>query len=121
MTTTTEKDRLADALETVAENNADPIEAALADARETIRVASSINPGAEFTSDTVLPDLSPYGFTDGRAVGSIMRRLVASGDLVKVPGRYRPSTRKGNHLTPRQVYRVNAPVIHPRTPGKSEL
>jgi len=56
------------------------------------------------SADTILPDLSRYGFTDNRAIGAIMRRLLAKG-LIAPTGGYRKSQRGGSHLMPKAVYR----------------
>jgi|DEB0MinimDraft_6_1074348.scaffolds.fasta_scaffold66955_2 hypothetical protein len=108
MTKPTEKDRRDDGIALVEENNLSPIERALAEARETLALLASMNPEEVVTSDSLFPDLGKYGFTDGRAVGAIMRRLICEGLLEKLPGQFRESKRPGNHLTPRQCYRINA-------------
>jgi len=59
----------------------------------------------KLTSDTILPDIDQYKFTDGRAVGAIMRKLISAKVIVPiVPTEYRPSTRPGNHARPGRVY-----------------
>lgn len=54
--------------------------------------------------DTIVPDISIYDFTDGRALGPLMVRLMKERYLDKTD-QHRKSVRKGNHRVPRQLYR----------------
>lgn len=89
------------AIELVAENNADPVGQAEADALDNLAYLPR-----EVSSDTILPDLSKYGFTDGRAMGPIMKRLVKSGAITPT-GQFRKSQRPGSHRMPKAVYTNN--------------
>ena len=55
------------------------------------------------TSDTILPDIKRYGFSDGRVVGALMRHLIKDGSITRTP-HMRNSIRAGNHCAPRRVY-----------------
>ena len=82
----------------VVENNNSAIDAAVADAIENLRDLP-----VEVSSDTILPDLSKYGFTDSRVMGPIMRRLAKAG-AIQLTGRYRKSRRLGSHRMPKAIY-----------------
>tara|TARA_R110000824_G_scaffold112909_2_gene262392 strand:- start:559 stop:936 length:378 start_codon:yes stop_codon:yes gene_type:complete len=56
------------------------------------------------SSDSIFPTLGTYGFSDNRAIGPLMRRLVRNGHI-SATGRYRKSRRPGSHGAPRAVYR----------------
>tara|TARA_R110000765_G_scaffold238604_1_gene341304 strand:+ start:93 stop:479 length:387 start_codon:yes stop_codon:yes gene_type:complete len=56
------------------------------------------------SSDSIFPSLDEYGFSDNRAVGPLMRRLVVAGKI-RPTGDYRKSRRPGSHGAPRAVYR----------------
>lgn len=57
-------------------------------------------------SDTIIPDLERYGFSDNRAVGPIILRLQRDGLITPTAG-FRKSKRSGNHLVPIRVYQNN--------------
>ena len=80
-------------------NTPDPMAMAYADAVKNLRDL----PGC-VSSDTILPSLAVYGFTDNRAMGPIMRHLITAGHLAPT-GEHRKSSRPGNHQAPRAVYR----------------
>ena len=82
-----------------ANNSPDPFKYAYDDALKLL-----VDLPEAVTSDTVFPDLERYSFSDGRVVGPLMRKLVAEGKLA-LTNLYRPSSRKGNHGTPRRVYK----------------
>lgn len=89
------------AIETVEKNNSPGgIEEAVEDA---VKLLKTLPNGEEVTSDTLVPDLAKYGFSDNRAVGVVMRRLTSNG-FIKPTDKFRASKRPGNHLTPRKVY-----------------
>lgn len=79
-------------------NSPDPLDEAEADAITALRSLPGL-----VSSDTILPDLSRYGFTDNRAMGPIMRRLLAKG-FITPTGDYRKSQRGGSHRMPKAVY-----------------
>jgi hypothetical protein len=79
-------------------NSPDPLDEAEADAITALASLPEL-----VSSDTILPDLSRYGFTDNRAMGPIMRRLVAKGFLATT-GTFRKSERQGSHRRPTAVY-----------------
>ena len=56
------------------------------------------------TSESILPDLSAYGFTDNRAMGPLMRRLIAQGHITRT-GTFKETKRLGSNTMPRPVYR----------------
>lgn len=98
----TELDARDVALDRIEDANHARIDDAYDDARARIQAA---RPMEKMTSDTILPDISRYNFTDGRAVGAIMRKLISANLIRPVrPTEYRPSTRPGNHAAPRRVY-----------------
>lgn len=82
-------------------NEPGPNDRALAEVEERLR---RLPIGAEITSDSLLPDLSRFGFSDPRAVGAIMKRALAAG-WIRPTDRFRNSTRPGNHCAPRRIYR----------------
>lgn len=99
MTTETEKlSQECEAAIAVVVNNNVAIDEAEADALENLR-----NLPKEVSSDTILPELSKYGFTDTRVMGPIMRRLAKAG-AIEVTGRYRKSRRSGSHRMPKAIY-----------------
>jgi hypothetical protein len=55
------------------------------------------------TSDVLVPDLSPYEFSDGRALGAVMIKLQKRGYLQPTDC-FRLSTRKASHCRPQRVY-----------------
>lgn len=79
-------------------NTPDPLAAAEANAIATLATLPSL-----VSSDTILPDLEKYGFSDNRAIGPLMRRLVRKGHIAPT-GEYRKSKRPGSHGVPRAVY-----------------
>ena len=91
------------AIAQVEENNSpDPIKTAI---RDAIAILGGIPAWAEVTSETVLPDLDQYGFTDNRAAGPIMRKLATLGYITPEPnGKHVKSTRANNHQRPIRVY-----------------
>ena len=79
-------------------NTPDPLDVAQLDA---IRRLESL---PEFvTADVILPDLAQYGFTDNRAMGPLMRRLVTGGHLSRT-GEFRQTKRGRSNTMPRPVY-----------------
>ena len=87
------------AINQVEENNSpSPIDAAMEEAERNLALLP-----LHVTCDIILPDIKKFGFTDGRAVGAIMRKLAKSG-MIEPTENYRQSTRKGNHRVPRRVY-----------------
>ena len=56
------------------------------------------------SADSIFPHLTGYGFSDNRAIGPLMRRLVRNGHI-SATGEYRKSKRPGSHGAPRAVYR----------------
>lgn len=82
-----------------AANDPDPIDAA-----EAAAIATLARLPWYVSSDTILPDIGVFGFTDNRAMGPIMRRLVKAGHITP-SGEYRNSLRAGNHGNPVAVYR----------------
>ena len=80
------------------ENNNAAIDAAVAEAIENLRDLPM-----DVSADTILPDISKYGFTDPRVMGPIMRRLTKAG-AIQVTGQYRKSRRLGNHRKPIAIY-----------------
>ena len=90
------------AIEQVERNNLPPVDRAVLDA---IAILDTLPTGAEVASDQLVPDLDKYGFTDNRAVGPVMRRLVKKRVIKVDPlGRFRPSDREGNHRVPIRIY-----------------
>ena len=80
-------------------NSPDPMEMAYSHAVKNLRRLPDL-----VSSDTILPSLSQYGFTDNRAMGPLMRRLMDAGHI-QPTGEFRKSTRPGNHRVPKAVYR----------------
>lgn len=96
---TTEAQAANNAIQQVEDNNSpDPFEEAYQDALNLLSVLPQ-----KVTSDTIFPDLDKYNFTDGRVVGSLMRKLITN-KVITLTAKYRPSERPGNHGAPRRVY-----------------
>lgn len=85
-------------IERVESANIPPIKLAEIKAIENLRSLPR-----EVSSDTILPNIADFGFTDGRAVGPLMMRLVRLGAITRTDG-FRKSVRSGSHQTPRAVY-----------------
>tara|TARA_R110002051_G_scaffold63430_1_gene115543 strand:- start:583 stop:927 length:345 start_codon:yes stop_codon:yes gene_type:complete len=86
-------------------NSPDPLDEAEADAIKALTSLPEL-----VSSDTILPDISGYGFTDNRAMGPIMRRLLKKG-LITPTGDYRKSQRGGSHRMPKAVYRNTTHIL----------
>ena len=84
-------------------NTPDPLDEAL---RAAIATLGRLP--ARVSSDTILPDLARFGFSDNRAMGPLMRRLRIQGHISPT-GEYRKSVRPGSHGAPRAVYRNTTP------------
>ena len=96
---TQEAERKFEAIDRVEENNSpDPLEQAKADA-----VANLDRLPEKVSSDTILPDLEVYGFTDPRAMGPVMIYLKKQRHI-EPAGEWRKSVRPGNHQVPKAVY-----------------
>ena len=80
-------------------NSPDPLDVAYSHAVQNLRRLPAL-----VSSDTILPSLAQYGFTDNRAMGPLMRRLMDAGHI-QATGEFRKSTRPGNHGVPKAVYR----------------
>lgn len=62
--------------------------------------------GSTITADELVPNLSIYNFSDGRALGAVMIRLRKLGHIEPTT-EYRESVRLGSHGVPRRIYRVS--------------
>tara|TARA_B100000686_G_C16381786_1_gene757909 strand:+ start:137 stop:487 length:351 start_codon:yes stop_codon:yes gene_type:complete len=82
-----------------AANSPDPLDLAQKDAIRRLAGLPEL-----VTSETILPDLAGYGFTDNRAMGPLMRRLIAQGHITRT-GTFRVTKRAGSNTMPRPVYR----------------
>jgi len=80
-------------------NTPHPLDLAEADAIQTLAGLPEF-----VTSEAILPDLSIYGFSDNRAMGPLMRRLITKRHLTHT-GTFRETKRHGSHRMPRPVYR----------------
>jgi len=99
MNTTTEHQAKDAGIETSASSNLSAMDRASDTALDNLRSLP-----VEVSSDTILPNLHDFGFTDDRVMGPVMLRLIKVGAIVPTY-RYRQSTRLGSHRTPRSVYR----------------
>jgi predicted acetyltransferase len=88
------------AIKQVEQNSMPATEIAYAD---MVKNLQSMPMGAEVTSDTILPKIDHYGFSDPRAVGPLMLRL-RKNKCIQQTGRVRPSLRAGNHAVPKAIY-----------------
>tara|TARA_R110000772_G_scaffold83288_11_gene176154 strand:+ start:1720 stop:2082 length:363 start_codon:yes stop_codon:yes gene_type:complete len=86
------------AIDAVEESNLTPIDRAKIDALDNLRDLPR-----EVSSDTILPNLKKYDFSDNRAVGAVMRWLVKE-EFIEWTSSTRKSTRRGNHLADRRIY-----------------
>jgi len=94
-----EQEATESAITVVEENNSpSPLDEAEKDALTNLRHLPE-----KVSSDTILPNLAKYGFTDTRAMGPIMRRLAKAG-AIKATGEYRKSQRIGSHRMPKAIY-----------------
>ena len=98
----TEKQKAAEAVETLERRNEPCLDVAERDALVLMR---RLGRGARVTSDQLIPEVGKYGFSDNRAVGAVMLRLIHGGHLVRT-SHFRTSQRHGNHGCPRRVYRI---------------
>ena len=80
-------------------NSPDPLDMAYSHAVKNLRRLPAL-----VSSGTILPTLAEYGFTDHRAMGPLMRRLMDAGHI-QPTGDFRKSIRPGNHGVPKAVYR----------------
>jgi len=80
-------------------NTPSPLDVAEADAIKTLAGLPEY-----VTSDMILPDLAVYGFTDNRAMGPLMRRLISGGHITGTES-FRLTKRIGSNRMPRPVYR----------------
>ena len=94
-----ERDRREEAIKkTVDHNSPDPYNTAIEDAVQNLRHLPK-----HVSSDTILPDIEQYNFSDNRTVGAVVRWLEAH-KFIERTDVHRDSTRVGSHLAPRRVY-----------------
>lgn len=95
-----ERDAAIDAVEQANADDLFRIEQAMQDGLSELL---ALPDGAEVSSDVLFPDLVKYQFTDNRAIGPVMKRLVAEGHL-EMTERFRRSRRAGNHCGTVRIY-----------------